>query len=160
MEKTRVRLFQAGDLPGKGDDINFAEIIQLTNALEGLEAWGYTHKPVIENEDNAKAVKYCNDHGVTINLSANDLKHVDELVSLGIGPVVVTLPKDCLRKGIETPKGKRVILCPAVTGNITCNTCGGKKGALCHRADRDYAIGFPAHGSGEKKVSKISKGGV
>jgi hypothetical protein len=158
MEKKRVRLFQAGDLPGIGNDINFDQVVQLVEALQGLEAWGYTHKPVIGNRDNAEAVKYCNDHGIAMNLSANNLKHADELIDLGIGPVAVTLPKGCLQKDIKTPRGKRVILCPAVTGNITCNTCGGKKGALCYRVDRDYVVGFPAHGSGEKKVSKISKG--
>lgn len=160
MGKTRVRLFQAGDLPGLGDEIDSGQIAQLVDALEGLEAWGYTHKPVVGNEHNAAAVKYCNDHGVAINLSANDLEHADELVELGIGPVAVTLPKNSPQKGVVTPGGRRVIVCPAVTGNITCNDCGGKKGALCHRIDREYIIGFPAHGSGEKKVSEISKGGT
>ena len=157
MEKTRVRLFQAGDLPGICNEINYDQVVQLVGALEGLEAWGYTHKPVVGNRRNADAVKYCNDHGVTMNLSANDLKHADELSELGIGPVTVTLPKGCL-KDIRTPQGRRVVLCPAVTGNITCQACGGKKGALCYRIDRNYIIGFPAHGSGEKKVSAISKG--
>jgi hypothetical protein len=158
--KTRVRLFQAGDLPGLGNNIDFAQVERLVEALEGLEAWGYTHKPVVGNRNNARAVKHCNDHGVAMNLSANDLEHADELTELGIGPVCVTLPKDCQRKGLRTPAGRRVMVCPAVTGNITCSTCGGSKGALCHRTDRDYIIGFPAHGSGEKKVSDISKGGI
>lgn len=158
MGKTRVRLFQAGDLPGIGDEIDRAQVERLVDALDGLEAWGYTHKPVIGNAENAEAVRYCNDHGVAINLSANDLGHADELMELGIGPVAVTLPKDSPKRGVTTPAGRRVIVCPAVTGNITCSTCGGTKGALCHRIARGYVVGFPAHGTGEKKVSRISRG--
>ena len=90
-------------------------------------------------------------------MSANNLKHADELISLDIGPVVVTLPEDSPRK-LKTPKGKKVIVCPAIlSDNIKCSNCGGKKGALCQQKNRDYVIGFPAHGTAKRKVSEIVK---
>jgi len=157
--KKRVRLFQAGDLPGKNNRINFKQIKQLVKALRNLEAMGYTHKPV-DVGNNAEAIKYCNDNGVCINLSANNLAHADELMALGIGPVSVTLEKDSPLKGVTTPGGHRVVVCPAVTtnGKISCATCGGRKGALCYRINRDYVIGFPAHGSSVNKASEIARG--
>ena len=157
--KKRIRLFQAGDMPGKNKVINFSQVKQLVASLNGLEAFGYTHKPP-HVKDNAAAIKYCNDNGVCINLSANNLEHADELMELGIGPVSVTLPKDSSFKNVVTPGGNKVLVCPAVTtdGKITCATCGGSKGALCSRTDRSYIIGFPAHGSSVNKASKIAQG--
>lgn len=157
--KKRVRLFQAGDLPGKNNRINFKQVKQLVAALQNLEAMGYTHKPV-DVGNNAEAIKYCNDNGVCINLSANNLAHADELMALDIGPVSVTLEKDSPLKGVTTPEGHRVVVCPAVItdGKISCATCGGSKGALCYRVDRNYIIGFPAHGSSVNKASEIARG--
>jgi len=89
----RVRLWQAGDMPGVNNRINIKKIRRLVKACDGKEAFGYTHKdPKIGN--NAEAIKYCNDNGVTINLSADNLKHADELYDLKIAPVVVLLPHD------------------------------------------------------------------
>lgn len=153
---TRVRLWQAGDMPGVNNRINLKKIKRLVAACQGLQTFGYTHKlPSIGN--NTKAIKYCNDNGVTINLSADNLSHADELANLNIGPVVVVLPEDSPKKDIYTPEGRRVIVCPAEHGKISCNTCGGSKGALCYRADREYIIGFVAHGIGAKKVSEVAK---
>lgn len=150
---TRVRLFQAGDLPGRNERINIKKVIRLVKACNGLMAWGYTHKPPSVG-NNKKIIKYCNQNGLTINLSANNLSHADKLLKLKIGPVVVTLSRDCSKNTI-TPKGTKVVICPAVNSNVTCKTCGGKKGALCYRTDRDFIIGFPAHGFASNKVSRI-----
>ncbi len=157
--KKRLRLFQAGDLPGKNNKINIGQIKRLVKALRGLEVWAYTHKPP-HLYKNAEAIKYCNDNGVCINLSANNLSHADELIDLNIGPVSVTLPKDSPLKGVVTPQGNRVVVCPAVItdGKMTCATCGGNKGALCFRINREYIIGFPAHGSSVNKATEIARG--
>jgi hypothetical protein len=153
---TRVRLWQAGDMPGVNNKINIKKTRRLVSACQGLQAFGYTHKePSIGN--NAKAIKYCNDNGVTINLSANNLGHADALVELGVGPVVVVLPKDSPRKNIRTPAGRRVLVCPAENTSITCKSCGGSKGALCYRVDRRFIIGFVAHGTGAKRVSEVAR---
>jgi len=152
----RVRLWQAGDMPGVNNRINIKKIRRLVKACSGKEAFGYTHKdPKIGN--NAEAIKYCNDNGVTINLSADNLKHADELYDLKIAPVVVLLPKDIKGK-IKTPKGRKVIICPADKNKITCSVCGSNKGSLCYRNDRNYIIGFRAHGAATKSVSEIARG--
>ncbi len=155
MKQTRVRLWQAGDMPGVNNRINIKKVRRLVSACQGLQTFGYTHKlPSIGN--NAEAIKYCNDNGVTINLSANNLEHADALADLGIGPVVVVLPEDSPKRNIKTPAGRQVLVCPAELSKLTCKTCGGSKGALCHRVDRDYIIGFIAHGAGAKRVSEVA----
>ena len=153
LPKSRMRLFQAGDMPGVGNNINTKQTKKLVKALKGFEAFTYTHKD-LSVDKNRKIIKYCNENGLTINLSANNLKHADELVDMNIGPVTVTIPE---RTGkTATPKGRKVIVCPAITSDsIRCANCGGKKGALCWRQNRNYIIAFPAHGSAKRKVSEI-----
>lgn len=153
-----IRLFQAGDLPGINNSINIKDTIRLVKSLGNWKAFGYTHKPPSFRR-NAEVIKYCNDNGVCINLSANNLSHADELCKLGIGPVSVTLPKDAPLKGITTPDKNKVVVCPAVITDkaTTCSTCGGRKGPLCLQTDRKFIVGFPAHGSSINKASEIAK---
>ncbi len=49
--------------------------------------------------------------------------------------------------------GVRVVRCPAEYLDIGCKNCGGKDGPLCARLNRDFVIGFTAHGSGKKKAA-------
>ena len=47
----------------------------------------------------------------------------------------------------------RVVRCPAeYKENFSCGDCGGGV-PLCARADRDYIIGFTAHGAGKRKAA-------
>jgi hypothetical protein len=148
-----IRLWQAGDMPGRGNIINFGQVKRLVEVLQPHVAYGYTHKPM-DLKDNSKAVKYCNDNGVCINLSANNVEHADELMKLKIAPVSITLPSDCKEK-IYTPKRNRIIICPAVLNkDFHCNECGSGK-PLCSRTDRNYIVGFPAHGNSIRKVNEI-----
>jgi len=155
-----IRLFQAGDMPGRNNYISLAATKRLVSALENWKAFGYTHKP-LGLRKNTEAISYCNDNGVCINLSANNLVHADELVEAGVGPVSVTLPKDTPLIGVRTPAGKRVVTCPAVIDNetFTCSTCGGRRGPLCSQRDRNFIVGFPAHGTGVNKASEIARHG-
>ncbi|GAD23489.1 hypothetical protein [Acidovorax sp. MR-S7] len=85
-----------------------------------------------------------------INLSANDLDHADQLVDLGIAPVVTLLPADQVTPTV-TPAGRTVAICPAsVRDDVSCATCG-----VCAVAHRKAIIGFPAHGSGAKKAQRV-----
>lgn len=154
--KSRIRLWQAGDMPGNNNHIDINKIRKLVLACKDAEAFGYTHK-IPSIGDNAEAIKYCNNNGVTINLSANNLAHADDLYDLGIGPVTVVLSRGSRKRDIYTPKGRQVVVCPAEIGRITCNTCGGKKGALCYRNNRDYIIGFISHGNAMNRASKIAQ---
>lgn len=141
---------QAGDLPGIGDNIDGFAMIELIRANKGKRGFTYTHKP-IDNAKNHEAVRVANAMGFTVNLSANNLAHADELAASNAGPVVVVLPADATRATV-TPEGRKVAICPAtISDNVTCKTCG-----LCAIANRKAIIGFPAHGPSKRKASAIA----
>ena len=141
---------QAGDLPGIGASIDADKLTQLVRANNGKRGFTYTHKSM--TTDNRQAIREANEGGFTINLSANNLTHADELTDLDIGPVVVVMPRDAVNT--LTPAGRKVVICPAETrDDITCETC-----QLCARRDRNgIIIGFPAHGSGAKKAESAAR---
>lgn len=150
-KKLPIRLWQAGDLPGENNKIDFSQVKQLVAALKPFNAFGYTHKPLTKR--NKEAIKYCNDNGVTMNLSANNLKHADKLLSLGVGPVTVVVERTS-NKTFFTPGGNKVMVCPATISDTTnCSNCGGGK-PLCSRK-RNYIIAFPAHGVRVRKVEEV-----
>lgn len=155
----------AGDLPGKGETIDGAALLELVTANTGKRGFTYTHKsPRIKA--NAVRIKKANDLGFTINLSANTLEEADEFVDLRIAPVVVTLPADYDHgtglKTLDTPKNRRVVICPATyRDDVTCASCGlcqfrapERVGGLSQRA----IVGFPAHGARKKRASVVAAG--
>lgn len=140
---------QAGDLPGIGDTIDGKALYDLVVANTGKRGFTYTHKPM-SSIANREAVAHANQSGFTVNLSANNLDHADELADLEIAPVVVVLPQD-QKENLTTPKGRKVVVCPAtIRDDVSCMTCG-----LCARL-RDAIVGFPAHGNGAKKANAIA----
>jgi hypothetical protein len=157
----RVQLWrhnQAGDLPGENNAIDTDALAQLVDANKGRRGFTYTHKPTLAGQAdaatlqaNAKAIASANAGGFTVNLSADTLTEADELKSQGIGPVVALLPSN--QKGnTVTPKGTKVVVCPATyRDNVSCSTC-----QLCQRANRSVIIGFPAHGVSLKKATAIA----
>lgn len=147
---------QAGDLPGKGDEIDGAKLWQLTRANTGRRGWTYTHKPVIgdsgEATMNRAAIRHANRHGFTINLSADTLGEADALANADCGPVVVVLPRDSPHT-VYTPAGNRVVVCPAQRDDsVTCADCG-----LCAR-QRSVIVGFLAHGNSARKAESVCTG--
>lgn len=146
---------QAGDLPHNGEIIDAAKLEALVgaNAWAGARGFTYTHHDMAL-EGNRDAVEYANANGFTVNLSANNLEHADELKALAIGPVVVVLPASVEgNQTIETPAGNRVVVCPATyRDDVTCSSC-----QLCQR-QRDVIVGFPAHGAQKAKASTLAKG--
>jgi hypothetical protein len=140
---------QAGDLPGIGDDIDVVALAALVKANRGKRGFTYTHKPL--SGGNGGAIAAANAMGFTVNLSANNLAHADELAASNVGPVVVVLPADATRATV-TPEGRKVAICPAtISDNVTCKTCG-----LCAIANRKAIVGFPAHGASKRKASAIA----
>jgi hypothetical protein len=140
---------QAGDLPGAGDYIDGPALLKLVNANKGKNGFTYTHKPM-NTVGNRAAVKTANTLGFTVNLSANNLAHADELADLEIAPVVVVLPAS-QTTNTTTPKGRKVVVCPATQrDDVSCMTCG-----LCARL-RDAIVGFPAHGAAHRKADAIA----
>tara|TARA_R100001440_G_scaffold2088_1_gene6394 strand:+ start:221 stop:940 length:720 start_codon:yes stop_codon:yes gene_type:complete len=57
--------------------------------------------------------------------------------------------------------GVRVVRCPEeYNGNkVSCLNCGGEKGPLCARPDRNFIIAFTAHGNQKKKINDGARGG-
>ena len=90
---------QVGDLPGKGNRINTAQLSQLVKANQGKRGFTYTHKP--PTKTNLKAIRQANQDGFTINLSANSIDHADQLMEYAL-PVVTIVDSAYARKS----KGK------------------------------------------------------
>ena len=141
---------QAGDLPGNGDKLDATACFQLSEANKGKRGWTYTHYDVLNSKQNASVVQQMNGDGFVVNLSGNNLAHADDLYDLGIGPVTTVLPSDQMTNTV-TPKGRKVVVCPAVVkDDVSCEDC-----QLCARL-RDAIVGFPAHGNGKKKADAIA----
>ena len=138
---------QAGDLPGYQGELDPGAVRRIAEANKGRRGFTYTHyRPTATNQE---IVARANKAGFTINWSAETLAEADYFASLGTGPVVCVLPADTT-KPVQTPAGRHVIVCPAVTGNTDCLNCG-----ICQQQGRQAIVGFPAHGTGAKRVQKV-----
>src|ERR1700758_2819938 len=166
------RYAQAGDLPGCGATINGNLLQMLVAANAGKRVIAFTHKPMLGDDpvaaENRRLIAMAVEAGFTVNLSADNPAHADELASLGIAPVVTVLARTYARRAVRhrfkrrrdewaktigewrdrtaslpryTPAGRRIALCPATYSGATCKSCGA-----CARV-RDAVIGFPAHGA-------------
>ena len=131
---------QAGDLAGSGETINFNKLKKLVDANKGRRGYTYTHKH--KNTGNYKKIKYANDNGFTVNLSADSIEEADRLLALEIAPVVVTLSNtENYNHTITTPAGNLINVCPATYNDkITCKNC-----RLCQVRNRSNIVGFPLH---------------
>lgn len=149
----------SGDLPGINSNIDSRALQQLVAANQGKNGYAYTHKlPGVKK--NAEKIRAANEGGFTINLSSNNVEQADEYLALGIAPVVTLISRgDTVAwKKLLTPGGNLVVQCPAEYTETSCQTCGGGKGALCSRSDRNYVIGFTSHGVGAKHTDRVAKG--
>jgi hypothetical protein len=144
---------QGGDLPKGMQGIDRVAVMAIANANVGKKGWTYTHHNVLQNEHNRTVVADANAKGFTINLSGNTLAHADQLADLAIAPVVVVLPASVQGKAeIHTPKGRRVVVCPATYDDkVNCKSC-----MLCQK-QRNTIVGFPAHGASKAKASQIAQ---
>lgn len=145
---------QAGDLlKNKDETINFSFLKGLVKANKGKKGFTYTHHDT-KKKANRKAIKFANDNGFTVNLSANSIREVDDLVDLNIGPVVTIVPSH-FTKNFKTEKN-RVVICPATQNDfVSCATC-----QLCQKVDREYVIGFPAHSNSKKWIDSQLEDGL
>jgi hypothetical protein len=158
------RYGQAGDLPGDGDEIDREQMLRLAKANRGRPVIAFTHKP--PTDENIETLKLARDLGFSVNLSANNVSHADELAHHGLN-VVVVLP-DNYGKGKDetkteyrarlnelpkhTPGGRRIAVCPATYTDTNCLQCG----ACARPGERGAIIGFPAHGTKKKQVSQTA----
>jgi hypothetical protein len=141
---------QAGDLPGENGQIDAPKLNKLAKTTKNrkLRAFTYTHYNVLTNINNRLAIQAANNDGFTINLSANHINEVDNLLALKIAPVAVIMPINA-PKVSYTAAGNKIVICPAQTNDETrCIDC-----MLCAKNDRSFSIGFIAHGTSAKKAA-------
>jgi hypothetical protein len=97
----------------------------------------------------------------TINYSADIWKDVLYFFKECAIPTVLTVAQNFWggARFIERD-GVRVVRCPEeYNPAISCVNCGGEKGPLCARSDRNYIIGFTAHGGSKNKINRGERGG-
>lgn len=143
----------AGDLPHSNGDIDPIFLEGLVKANKGRNGFTYTHHDMSKPQ-NSILVWLANQNGFTINVSHDT---VDDAVKFikdtnGTIPTVSLLPMDA--PNVQTRDGVKIVACPAEKSDkVQCASC-----KLCAKADRDYIIGFRAHGVAKKKVDIIARG--
>jgi hypothetical protein len=138
----------AGDLPGDSDCIDLKALAELVlaNAIAQARGFTFTHKPWT-SRDNLSAIRGANRLGFTINVSADSVEHADAAFSLGL-PTTVMVREHASGRFL-TPLGRRVLVCPAQRSeHASCASC-----RWCARADRNWIVGFRAHGQMKKRLS-------
>ena len=148
-----------GDLVAKKNKIDAKKLKQLVKANKGGKVICYTHHHTITSgsktnslggrlsEHNLNLIRYANNKGFTINLSADTLEQADILSDTKI-PTTVVLPytkKQFEKSGaklsaIKTLLGKKITVCPEQTQGIKCLDCG-----LCSHNKRKTIVGFFKH---------------
>lgn len=152
----RVRINVAGDLPNVGGAIIAPAAVQLARAASrdgSRVAFGYTHHA--RTPGNVRIIRAMAAHGCTVNVSTDGAADAFATMSAHPGaPVVATMPADMPPVVREPGTGRRIVQCPATREGsaVTCDTCGGGR-PLCARGDRDYAVGFPVHGTQHKRAA-------
>jgi hypothetical protein len=144
------RMNEKGDLSHNNGTIDTDRLSAIVTANKGKQGFTYTHHALTDS--NLQAIKTANNKGFTINLSANNAAQADDYLAHGL-PVVTLLPVTA-GKVSYTPQGNKIVACPAgYGGKVTCASCG-----LCAIPDRNYIIGFKAHGTRKSKVNIIAVG--
>lgn len=142
-----------GDLgDGGGARLDQPRLRQLVAANRGRKGFTYTHLG-LDGEGEREAVQEANARGFTVNLSADTLQKADSLRETVSAPVVVIVPSDPASWPSQTPEGRRILVCPATTHGKTCLEC-----RLCYKADRNFLVGFPSHGTRKALVDRIAAG--
>ncbi len=144
------RLFEAGDFepsPENPELIAASQVLSLLSANKGKRGFGYTHYPVLPN---LEVLQLMNSSGLTINASADTFKQAVTYFSLGLPTTLLVsenFPKDSVVDGV------RIVVCPnqSTPNKPTCLQC-----QMCAKPDRDYVIGFRAHGTKKRKI-KVSQ---
>lgn len=141
---------QAGDLPHDNGYIDESFTRSMVKANRGKRGFTYTHHD-IGKPHNLEMLQLCNESGFTVNHSTDNVQAAvrayNELSGI---PVVTLLPMDA--PNVQTVQGVKVVACPAEKSDrVSCANC-----ALCAVSDRDYIIGFRAHGVQKKKANIIA----
>lgn len=144
---------QAGDLPGDGVKLDTSAMKALVAANKRRKGFTYTHYDMGIRR-NREVVRLANRGGFTVNASFERAADAVRCLKRYQIPAVTILPVDAGK--VTVVDGVRVVQCPAYwQDKVSCARC-----QLCQRRDRDYVIGFPAHGTGWRKVDKLTRGDI
>lgn len=156
-----LRLFEVGDCPGDGKkSLHRESCLNLAKACKHVKAFGYSHYP--PNKHNLPIFKEMNET-ITLSLSADNPFQAAKMFKTTGMPIVSALPEKS--PNFFYVDDVKFVVCPwdqkkkDKNGNIVrkvenCKSCGGTKGPLCLRKDRDYVIGFPSHGIGRGYLNR------
>ncbi len=98
-----------------------------------LKCWGYTHAWNRFKKNIFKKIA-----SININASCDSISDIKAAKKKGFDTVIV-MPVDA-KSGVYD--GERIVICPAQTAqNMNCEKC-----MICFRKNRDFSIGFRAHG--------------
>lgn len=139
-----------GDLPGEGEELDTAKVIELAEASAHTKGFTFTHKKRFTHPyDVLPFLAYVCSKGLTVNLSCDSMEEADiVLAQTWHPPVTVVLPEDQEGNFFRTPAGNRGIVCPAVTKHLTCKEC-----KICSVPNRKSIVGFPAHGNLKEQMT-------
>ena len=139
-----------GDFPGYQEKYIDSDYIKaVTTANTNKNGYGYTHYPL--NSHNLELLKESTEKNFIINISTEQDQTALKAIKNGLNSVIV-LKSTETRKKFKTKNGLKVIVCPQQldeTKTITCADC-----KICSK-DRDFAVGFIAHGNQAKKIDVI-----
>lgn len=142
---------QAGDLPGDGKKIDADAMRDLVHANRGRRGFTFTHYPLTIH--NVCIIRASNVMGFTINISCDSVAQADQVTDDEPDlPLVAMLPSTEKRHSFYTPKGRKVVVCPATyRSEMNCSNC-----AICYESRKNRAIiGFPAHGTKKKVIDVV-----
>jgi len=153
-DATAARLTAIGDVGATPWLVQMAVYACRRIEVEGLVVIGYTHGWRLPWTTRPLRKWF--------RASCNTLSEADEALAAG-WKVAVVLPAetDPRAKDITTPAGVKVKVCPAFVDpapgrdRVTCNGC-----RLCDARGALQVIGFPAHGSQERRASARAGGKV
>ena len=148
---TYLRLNIGGDLPiddASRGNLKADQWLRLADAAP-TTAGTYTHHRL--TADNVEVLRAMAKSGLTVNVSADGMADAVAKRAKHALPTVATVPEDFRS---TTHGEQRFVQCPATIkgSSVQCASCGGSKGPLCARADRDYIVAFPVHGAKNKEA--------
>jgi hypothetical protein len=148
----------AGDLwknPENSKQIYFPYLEKLAKASSHLyAAWTYTHHTLdgIDGARNKQAIFDVEQYKFIVNISTESIDVAARLQKEGFMVTVVQPPGGPTAFRHE---GVSFVQCPATLpdSEVTCQTCGGRKGKPLCATVRKVVVVFPAHGSRKTKAA-------
>ena len=145
----------AGDLvpePDNNANIDADKLAELVAASKRRKKRGFTYTHHILNAHNVACLNVANREGFTINASTDNVRQATTAFKRHHLPTVTVLPMDAPND--QTIDGVRVVACPADTKPVKCDTCAP---TMCANKNRQFVIGFRAHGTKKKNADIIAR---